>query len=83
MAGAQCCENPPTLSSASGQGSVVESIGGLKAYTAGSSNSKAAVVLVSDVYGYEAPNLRYVAEIYVTSKLITVKEDFVTNNCFL
>ncbi|KAG6510840.1 hypothetical protein ZIOFF_028879 [Zingiber officinale] len=59
MAGAQCCENPPALSSASGQGSVVESIGGLKAYTAGSSNSKAAVVLVSDVYGYEAPNLRY------------------------
>ncbi|XP_042382887.1 endo-1,3;1,4-beta-D-glucanase-like [Zingiber officinale] len=76
MAGAQCCENPPALSSASGQGSVVESIGGLKAYTAGSSNSKAAVVLVSDVYGYEAPNLRKLADKVAAAGFFVVVPDF-------
>ncbi|XP_016436733.1 endo-1,3;1,4-beta-D-glucanase-like isoform X3 [Nicotiana tabacum] len=61
MAGAQCCENPPTLSSSSGVGSVLE-IGGFKAYVSGPSSSKLAILLVSDVYGYEAPNLRKLAD---------------------
>lgn len=55
MAGAQCCENPPVLSPAFGEGSVAESLGGLKAYTVGSPNSKAAVVLVSDIFGMSSP----------------------------
>ncbi|XP_039129764.1 endo-1,3;1,4-beta-D-glucanase-like [Dioscorea cayenensis subsp. rotundata] len=58
----QCCENPPTLNPSSGHGSVVENLGGLKAYTAGSPESKLAVLLVSDVYGFEAPNLRKLAD---------------------
>ncbi|WMV47466.1 hypothetical protein MTR67_040851 [Solanum verrucosum] len=56
MAGPQCCENPPALSSSSGHGSILE-LGGLKTYVSGSSNSKHAILLISDVYGYEAPNL--------------------------
>ncbi|XP_039128170.1 endo-1,3;1,4-beta-D-glucanase-like [Dioscorea cayenensis subsp. rotundata] len=57
----QCCDNPPTLNPSAGHGSVVENLGGLKAYTAGSPESKLAVLLVSDVYGFEAPNLRKLA----------------------
>ncbi|GJN14281.1 hypothetical protein PR202_gb01083 [Eleusine coracana subsp. coracana] len=47
----QCCENPPVLDPAGGEGKVVDSFGGLKAYIAGSDGAKAAVVLVSDVFG--------------------------------
>ena len=50
MSGPQCCENPPTLSSRCGAGSVAE-IGGLKAYVSGPSDSKHAILLISDVYG--------------------------------
>ncbi|BFG43210.1 hypothetical protein CerSpe_294840 [Prunus speciosa] len=61
MSGPQCCENPPTLSSSSGAGSVTE-IGGLKAYVSGPSDSRQAILLISDVYGFEAPNLRKLAD---------------------
>ncbi|PQQ16822.1 endo-1 3 [Prunus yedoensis var. nudiflora] len=61
MSGPQCCENPPTLSSSSGAGSVTE-IGGLKAYVTGPSDSRQAILLISDVYGFEAPNLRKLAD---------------------
>ncbi|GJN14280.1 hypothetical protein PR202_gb01082 [Eleusine coracana subsp. coracana] len=59
MASSQCCENPPVLDPAGGEGKVVDSFGGLKAYLTGSDGAKAAVVLVSDVFGFESPNLRY------------------------
>ena len=51
MASAQCCDNPPALNPAGGEGKVVDSFGGLKAYVAGPEDSKAAVVLVADVFG--------------------------------
>jgi hypothetical protein len=51
MASPQCCANPPTLNPAGGEGKVVDSFGGIKAYVAGAAESKAAVVLVSDVFG--------------------------------
>lgn len=57
MAGAQCCENPPVLSSSCGAGAV-EEIAGLKAYVAGSAVSRLAVLLVSDVYGIVFHSLR-------------------------
>ncbi|GLT47180.1 hypothetical protein SLA2020_208930 [Shorea laevis] len=62
MSGSQCCENPPTLSSSSGGGGSVAEIGGLKAYITGPSDSKLAILLISDIYGYEAPNLRKLAD---------------------
>ncbi|XP_042016988.1 endo-1,3;1,4-beta-D-glucanase-like isoform X2 [Salvia splendens] len=61
MSGAQCCENPPALNSASGNGKV-EEFGGLSSYISGPANSKAAVILISDVFGYEAPHLRKIAD---------------------
>ncbi|XP_074577208.1 endo-1,3;1,4-beta-D-glucanase-like [Curcuma longa] len=76
MAGAQCCENPPVLTSAFGEGSVVESLGGLKAYTVGSPSRNAAVVLVSDIFGYEAPNLRKLADKVAAAGFSVVVPDF-------
>ncbi|KAJ0979645.1 hypothetical protein J5N97_015119 [Dioscorea zingiberensis] len=72
----QCCENPPTLNPLSGGGSVVEDLGGLKAYTAGSPDSKLAVLLVSDVYGFEAPNLRKLADKVALAGFFVVVPDF-------
>ncbi|KAL0919271.1 hypothetical protein M5K25_011357 [Dendrobium thyrsiflorum] len=76
MAGSQCCENPPALSSSSGDGNVLESFGGLKTYIAGSSDSKAAVLLISDVFGYEAPNLRKLADKTAAAGFFVVVPDF-------
>lgn len=50
MSDSQCCENPPNLTSICGGGSVIE-VGGLKAYVAGPSDSKHAILLVSDIFG--------------------------------
>lgn len=50
MSGPQCCENPPTLNPSCGSGQVQE-FGGLSSYISGPSDSKAAVILISDVYG--------------------------------
>ncbi|PRQ38856.1 putative alpha/Beta hydrolase [Rosa chinensis] len=53
---AACFENPPTLSSTYGKGTVLE-FGGMKTYVTGSTESKLAVLLVSDVFGYENPKV--------------------------
>ncbi|XP_062202258.1 endo-1,3;1,4-beta-D-glucanase-like [Phragmites australis] len=76
MASSQCCENPPALNPAGGEGKVVDSFGGLKAYVAGSDDAKAAVVLISDVFGFEAPNLRKIADKVASSGFFVVVPDF-------
>uniref|UniRef100_A0A0A9E7E2 Dienelactone hydrolase domain-containing protein n=1 Tax=Arundo donax TaxID=35708 RepID=A0A0A9E7E2_ARUDO len=76
MASSQCCENPPALNPAGGEGKVVDSFGGLKAYLAGPDDAKAAVVLVSDIYGFEAPNLRKIADKVASSGYFVVVPDF-------
>lgn len=55
MATPQCCANPPTLNPAGGEGKVVDSLGGIAAYVAGARESKAAVVLISDIFGNPRP----------------------------
>jgi hypothetical protein len=52
MASPQCCANPPSLNPAGGEGKVVDSFGGIRAYVAGAQDSKAAVVLIADVFGF-------------------------------
>lgn len=59
MAGSQCCENPPELSGGGG-GSVVESFGGLRAYVAGFSDSKLAVLFISDVFGINSSSTHFI-----------------------
>jgi dienelactone hydrolase len=72
----QCCENPPALNPAAGQGKVVDSFGGLAAYVTGAADSKAAVILISDIFGFEAPNLRKIADKVASSGYFVVVPDF-------
>lgn len=51
-------------------------LGGLKSYITGSSDSKLAVILVADAYGYEAPNLRAIADKVAASGYYVVVPDF-------
>ena len=75
MSGPQCCANPPALSSSCGVGHE-EEIGGLKCYVTGSPESKLAVVLISDIFGYQAPNLRKLADKVAASGFYVVVPDF-------
>lgn len=50
MASSQCLENPPTLSPTCGAGTVQE-LGGLNTYVTGPSDSKLAILLISDIFG--------------------------------
>ncbi|PWA64578.1 alpha/beta-Hydrolases superfamily protein [Artemisia annua] len=52
--GPECCSNPPAIIS----GSDVVQIGSLNSYVSGNPDSNIGVILVSDVFGYEAPKLR-------------------------
>ncbi|XP_057771838.1 endo-1,3;1,4-beta-D-glucanase-like [Salvia miltiorrhiza] len=75
MSGSQCCENPPTLSSGSGSGKV-EEIGGLSSYVSDPAHSKAVVILISDMFGYEAPLLRKLADKVGAAGFCAVVPDF-------
>lgn len=75
MSGPECCSNPPNLSSSSGSGSVIQ-LAGLKTYVSGSSHSKLAILLVSDVFGYESPNLRKLADKVANAGFYVVVPDF-------
>lgn len=83
MASPQCCENPPALNPHAGGGQVVADLGGLKAYTVGSPDSKLAVLLVSDIYGFEAPNLRKIADKVAASGFFVVVPDFLYGDPFV
>ncbi|KAF8765695.1 hypothetical protein HU200_008195 [Digitaria exilis] len=76
MASSHCFENPPALNPSCGVGDVVDDFGGQKAYVAGSAGSKAAVVLISDAFGFEAPNLRKIADKIASSGYFVVVPDF-------
>ncbi|XP_078149180.1 endo-1,3;1,4-beta-D-glucanase-like isoform X1 [Carex rostrata] len=77
MAASQCCANPPTLDPAYGKGMVVDNFGGLKTYTSGALDfPKPAVLLVSDIFGFDAPNLRALADKLAESGYYVVVPDF-------
>ncbi|KAK6930037.1 hypothetical protein RJ641_004131 [Dillenia turbinata] len=67
----QCYENPPALDSTCGAGNVDE-LGGFKTYVTGPTDSKLAIVLVSDVFGFEAPRLRYPKSLMATTKVFSI-----------
>ncbi|KAK9280785.1 hypothetical protein L1049_003674 [Liquidambar formosana] len=75
MSGSQCCEDPLTPISSCGVGSVVE-LGGLKSYITGPSDSKLAILLISDLFGYEVPNLRKIADKVGAAGFYVVVPDF-------
>ncbi|XP_010938802.2 endo-1,3;1,4-beta-D-glucanase-like [Elaeis guineensis] len=55
---------------------MVDDLGGLKAYIAGPSDSKLAILLVSDVFGYEVPNLRCVSDKVTAAGFFGIVPDF-------
>ncbi|XP_048136184.1 endo-1,3;1,4-beta-D-glucanase-like [Rhodamnia argentea] len=75
MSGPQCCENPPTLDPSSGAGHV-EQLGGLDAYVIGSPDSKLAIILLSDIFGYEAPKFRKLADKVAAAGFYVVAPDY-------
>ncbi|WVZ12083.1 hypothetical protein V8G54_016613 [Vigna mungo] len=75
MSGPQCCSNPPLLNPNAGAGHL-EKLAGLHSYVAGSSNSNLTVILISDVFGYEAPNLRKIADKVAAAGYYVVVPDF-------
>ncbi|XP_048333160.2 endo-1,3;1,4-beta-D-glucanase-like isoform X2 [Ziziphus jujuba] len=75
MSGAQCCSNPPVLDPSCGAGHV-QKLAGLDTYVTGSPDSKLAILLVSDVFGYDAPNLRYLADKAAATGFFVVVPDF-------
>ncbi|GJN13305.1 hypothetical protein PR202_ga31661 [Eleusine coracana subsp. coracana] len=76
MASSHCFENAPALNPAGGGGEVVDDFGGQRSYIAGSPESKAAVILISDAFGFEAPNLRKIADKVASAGYFVVVPDF-------
>ncbi|KAH6816505.1 alpha/beta-Hydrolases superfamily protein [Perilla frutescens var. frutescens] len=74
MLGPHCTDNPPTLSSTCGAGNIQE-IGGLQTYVTGDQNSKLAILLAADAFGYEAPKLRSLADKVAASGFLVVVPD--------
>ncbi|XP_021752579.1 endo-1,3;1,4-beta-D-glucanase-like isoform X1 [Chenopodium quinoa] len=74
-AGPQCCKNAPKLNPNSGVGHV-EVIGGLNSYVSGSSHHHHAILLISDIFGYEAPILRKLADKVAAAGYYVVVPDF-------
>ncbi|XP_030519590.2 endo-1,3;1,4-beta-D-glucanase-like [Rhodamnia argentea] len=81
MSSSQCFENPPNLSSTCGAGRV-EELAGLKTYVTGPSDSKRAVLLIADVFGYEAPKLRKLADKVASAGFLVVVPDFLYGDPF-
>ncbi|XP_040996062.1 endo-1,3;1,4-beta-D-glucanase-like [Juglans microcarpa x Juglans regia] len=81
MSGPQCCSNPPILDPSAGSGHV-EQLGGLTTYVSGSSDSKLAIILLSDVFGYEAPKLRKLADKVAAAGFYVLVPDFLHGDPF-
>ncbi|XP_006339416.1 endo-1,3;1,4-beta-D-glucanase-like [Solanum tuberosum] len=78
MSGPECCENPPNYLSGGGGGGAghVQQFGGFNCYLSGPVDSTQAVILVSDVFGYEAPKLRKLADKVAAAGFYVVVPDF-------
>ncbi|KAK3440896.1 endo-1,3;1,4-beta-D-glucanase isoform X2 [Eucalyptus grandis] len=81
MSGPQCCDNPPTLNPSSGDG-FMEQLGGLNAYVIGSQDSKLAILLISDIFGYEAPNFRKLADKVAAAGFYVAVPDYFNGDPF-
>ncbi|KAL8223556.1 hypothetical protein R6Q57_019031 [Mikania cordata] len=82
MSGQECCENPPGTSS-DGESGEIKHIASLKSYVSGNLDSKLAVLLISDVYGYEAPKLRKIADKLASAGYYAVVPDFFFGDHFI
>ncbi|XP_050126332.1 endo-1,3;1,4-beta-D-glucanase-like isoform X2 [Malus sylvestris] len=84
MSGPQCCSNPPILKPERyGVDNCDEKLGGLNVYVAGSPNSKLAILLISNVFGYRVPNLRKLAENIAAAGFFVLVPDFFYGDPFV
>ncbi|KAI3814825.1 hypothetical protein L1987_14470 [Smallanthus sonchifolius] len=82
MSGPACCENPPGVSSGDESGEIKQ-IASLNSYVSGNPDSKIAVLLISDVYGYGAPKLRQIADKVASAGYYAVVPDFFFGDPFI
>ncbi|XP_020227431.1 endo-1,3;1,4-beta-D-glucanase [Cajanus cajan] len=75
MSGPECCSNPPVLNPNGGAGHV-EKLAALNSYLTGSPDSNVALLLISDIFGYEAPNLRNLADKVAAAGYYVIVPDF-------
>jgi len=82
MLGPQCCESAPHTQPGVGIGRV-ETFQHLPAYVTASPDAKAAVILLSDIFGFEAPNLRKLADKVAAAGYFVVVPDFFYGDPFV
>ncbi|XP_076887201.1 endo-1,3;1,4-beta-D-glucanase-like [Bidens hawaiensis] len=82
MSGPACCDNPPGASSGDESGEIKQ-IASLNSYVSGNSDSKTAILLISDVYGYEAPKLRQIADKVASAGYYAVVPDLFSGDPFI
>ncbi|MED6206717.1 hypothetical protein PIB30_029452 [Stylosanthes scabra] len=82
MSSPQCFQNPPNLNSGVHGSGTVQELGGVKSYVTGPHDSKLALILISDVFGYEAPNLRKLADKVAAAGFFVVVPDLLYGDYF-
>ncbi|KAF7837222.1 endo-1,3-1,4-beta-D-glucanase-like [Senna tora] len=82
MSSPQCFENPPNLSSGPNGAGTVQELAGLRNYVTGPPHSKRAILLISDVFGFEAPNLRKLADKVAAEGFLVVVPDLLYGDYF-
>ncbi|CAN1807372.1 unnamed protein product [Linum perenne] len=60
--GDQCFNNPPTINPSYRGAGKLQHVAGFPTYVSGSPESNLAILLIHDAFGYEAPNLRKLAD---------------------
>ncbi|XP_071742044.1 endo-1,3;1,4-beta-D-glucanase-like [Rutidosis leptorrhynchoides] len=83
MSGPACCDNPPAAASSGSESGEVVQIASLNSYISGNNDSKVSVILASDVYGYEAPKLRILADKIASAGYYVVVPDFFDGHPFI
>ncbi|KAF5787771.1 putative dienelactone hydrolase, alpha/Beta hydrolase [Helianthus annuus] len=76
MSGPKCCQNPPAISSGEEDGGEVLQIASLSSYVSGNPDSITAIILVSDIFGFEAPKLRQLADKVAAAGYYVLVPDF-------
>ncbi|XP_060671933.1 endo-1,3;1,4-beta-D-glucanase-like isoform X2 [Ziziphus jujuba] len=75
MLGPNCLTNPPVSNASAGIGHVAN-FGGLNTYVTGSPFALLSIILISDVFGFEAPNLRTLADKSAAAGFFVAVPDF-------